>query len=149
MPPTKKACTRCGRMLPLGAFSPCPHGKLGRYSRCKQCHALMARIRRAKGDNSRESHRRWRRRNRAAAAASAQRWKKRNPERERAHQAVRAAVLGGLLRRPDCCENCGRARQVVAHHADYSRPLDVDWLCRRCHSARHVDKRLNRTSHAA
>jgi len=144
-----KICTRCGRTLPLSEFSPCPHGKYGRYSRCKRCQALIARIRRANGAGSGDAHRRWRDRNRAAAAAAARRWKQRHPDRERAHYAVRAAVLGGLLRRPDRCEGCGRPAPVVAHHADYARPLDVEWLCRWCHARRHVDERLNRRAHAA
>jgi len=146
---TRKACTRCGRMLPLSEFSPCRHGKYGRYSRCKRCQALLARIRRARGKESGAAHRRWRERNRAAAAASARRWKERHPERERAHHAVRAALLGGLLVRPKRCEGCGRVARVVAHHANYARPLAVEWLCRRCHANRHVNERLNRVTLAA
>ena len=147
--PRKKKCTRCAEMLPLTEFSPCRHGKYGRYCRCKRCQALVSRIRRAQGDGSRDAHRRWRRRNRGVAAAAAQRWKQRHPVKLRAHYAVRAAVLGGLLHPPDRCEDCGRAGRVVAHHADYSRPLEVEWLCPRCHARRHVDQRLNRTTHVA
>ena len=36
------------------------------------------------------------------------------------------AIRDGLLTRKDC-EVCGRKGQ--AHHDDYSRPLDVRWLC--------------------
>ncbi len=144
-----KPCTRCGQMLPLTEFSPCPHGRYGRYSRCKRCQALLTRIRRAQGDGPREAHRRWRKLHRADASAAAQRWKRRHPERERAHYAVRAALLGGLLRRPERCQGCGRVGRVVAHHADYARPLEVEWLCRRCHARRHVDERLQRGTRAA
>ena len=144
-----KTCTRCGAMLPLTEFSPCSHGECGRYSRCKRCQALISRIRRAQGDGSREAQRRWRDLHRADASAAAQRWKQRHPARERAHYAVRAAVLGGLLRRPERCEGCGRAARVVAHHTDYARPLEVEWLCRWCHARRHVDLRLNRETDAA
>ena len=150
--PRKKQCTRCGVMLPLTDFSPCSHGKYGRYCRCKKCHALLARIRRAKKsqrERIRQSQQAWRERNRAVAAAAVRRWKQRHPGRLRAHYAVRAAVLGGLLDRPDRCEQCDRAGRVVAHHADYARPLDVEWLCPRCHARRHVDQRLRRTTDAA
>ncbi|KKL04301.1 hypothetical protein LCGC14_2617420, partial [marine sediment metagenome] len=27
------------------------------------------------------------------------------------------------------------------HRADYSKPLEVDWLCRTCHNALHVKRR--------
>ena len=150
--PTKKECTRCGKMLPLTDFSPCAHGRYGRYCRCKKCHAFLARVRRAnksQRERARQSHRAWRKRNRADAAAAAQGWKRRNPAKYRAHEAVRAAVVGGLLVRPDRCAACDCAGRVVAHHADYARPLDVEWLCRRCHSRRHVDARLDRTTEAA
>lgn len=32
---------------------------------------------------------------------------------------------------------CG-SRNAQAHHDDYSRPLDVTWLCPSCHAAEHV-----------
>ena len=145
----RKRCTRCGRLLGLSEFSPCGHGRFGRYCRCKRCQALLARIRRARGDGSRAAQARWRAAHGGAAAAAARRWKERHPERERAHYAVRAAVLGGLLERPDRCEGCGRVGRVVAHHADYGRPLDVEWLCSWCHARRHVDARLGRATVAA
>ena len=55
------------------------------------------------------------------------------PERERARQKVYMAVRAGLLI-PQLCEKCG-ARKVEAHHEDYSKPLDVNWLCTKHHAA--------------
>ncbi len=61
-----------------------------------------------------------------------------------AHQAVgRAIARGDLVRQP--CEECaGEPRwpylalqPAVAHHDDYSKPLDVRWLCREHHYAFH------------
>lgn len=40
---------------------------------------------------------------------------------------------GKLIRRP--CERCGAIAQ--AHHEDYSKPLEVMWLCPKDHKARH------------
>lgn len=40
---------------------------------------------------------------------------------------------------PRTCEGCG-SRRAQKHHADYSRPLDVTWLCRPCHLARHREE---------
>jgi hypothetical protein len=42
--------------------------------------------------------------------------------------------LGMLAPQP--CEDCGAAN-VEKHHEDYSKPLAVTWLCRRCHNKRH------------
>ena len=35
------------------------------------------------------------------------------------------------------CEGCGYALPVAAHHPDYTKPLDVEWLCVDCHAGRH------------
>ncbi len=56
--------------------------------------------------------------------------------REVAHSAVKKAVAQGTLTRPERCARCGRdvgAKNIAAHHEDYSKPLDVVWLCRNCH----------------
>ena len=35
-------------------------------------------------------------------------------------------------------KNGQKQERTDAHHCDYERPLDVRWLCRRCHRAFHV-----------
>ncbi len=53
----------------------------------------------------------------------------------RAHDRVKYALATGkLVRLP--CESCGRA-PARAHHDDYLKPLEVRWLCQRCHLAWH------------
>lgn len=37
---------------------------------------------------------------------------------------------------PQPCERCGNA-QAEKHHKDYSKPLEVQWLCRACHRELH------------
>lgn len=54
----------------------------------------------------------------------------RNPERNRAYCLVHKAVKSGKLTRQPC-EICGQKAQ--AHHHDYSKPLDVQWLCMKHH----------------
>ena len=49
---------------------------------------------------------------------------------------VRDAIRRGELTR-DACEVCGSDRNVDAHHDDYTKPLDVRWLCRSCHQKHH------------
>lgn len=46
-----------------------------------------------------------------------------------------AAIAAGILTRQPC-EMCGAA-EVQAHHDDYTKPLDVAWLCVRCHHRHH------------
>jgi ribosomal protein S27AE len=42
--------------------------------------------------------------------------------------------MGKMQREP--CQGCG-SNQAVAHHEDYSKPLDVKWVCEHCHKAVH------------
>jgi len=57
------------------------------------------------------------------------------PEKYRARTAVSNAIRDGkLLREP--CSGCGKTGRIHAHHDDYSKPLDVVWLCEMCHRAR-------------
>lgn len=72
------------------------------------------------------------------ALAKAKRWSARNPERakisKQATDKVLKAIKKGILTRPSTCEACGiTGVRIEAAHSDYSRPLDVRWLCRPCH----------------
>lgn len=61
--------------------------------------------------------------------------RRRYPKRDRARQlAQRAIDAGRLVRQP--CVKCG-ASPAQAHHHDYDKPLDVEWLCRPCHAEAH------------
>lgn len=58
--------------------------------------------------------------------------RRRDNARSHAGMAVRR---GQIKRQP--CEVCA-AEPAQMHHSDYSKPLDVTWLCKRCH--RHFHK---------
>lgn len=64
----------------------------------------------------------------------------RYPEKAAAKRAVMLAIRAGRLTRQPC-EVCGNTK-TDAHHDDYSKPLDVRWLCRTHHGERH--RMLNR-----
>ena len=61
--------------------------------------------------------------------------------KEYAHKKVALAIKRGILKRGPC-HLCGRTENgkvpMAAHHEDYFRPLDVIWLCARCHAAVHL-----------
>lgn len=57
----------------------------------------------------------------------------RHPDRHRARKVVHAALKKGKIQRPHRCSKCGNAGTIEAHHKDYSKPLDIEWLCRSCH----------------
>lgn len=62
-----------------------------------------------------------------------------NPLRFRVEQRVRYAIKTGRLTRLPCGV-CGNPKSE-AHHEDYSKPLDVVWLCRKHHIERHTQIR--------
>lgn len=80
-----------------------------------------------------ERHRRWMAANKDRVAVM-----------ERAGREVAKAIKKGILTRADTCARCGKTDcKIEASHHDYSTPLDVTWLCRRCH--RILDSRNPRT----
>lgn len=71
--------------------------------------------------------------------ARRKRYKDKYPERIKANNTVKAALSSGkLIKQP--CEVCKDVR-AVAHHDDWSKPLEVNWLCEVHHKARHRDIR--------
>jgi hypothetical protein len=69
-----------------------------------------------------------------ARARAQRRYRAKHKDRQRAHDAVAYAVKTGALE-PLGCFVCGA--KAHAHHEDYSKPLDVVWLCDKHHKARH------------
>ena len=68
------------------------------------------------------------------------RYRAKHPEKLKACNAAnRALAAGCLLREP--CEMCDDPRSVM-HHPDYTKPLQVKWLCRKCHRQVHTILRI-------
>lgn len=68
-------------------------------------------------------------------------WCKRNKHKRNAQNKLARAVLKGVVIRKFECEKCTGTIKVEAHHEDYEKPLDVIWLCSKCHHERHVELR--------
>jgi len=58
-----------------------------------------------------------------------------NPQKRKARLAVGNAIRSGKIVKMNC-EVCG-SQNSQAHHHDYSKPLDIKWLCFVCHRAEH------------
>lgn len=56
------------------------------------------------------------------------------PEKVSARKAVFYALKTGKLVKAEACEMCGQKLFLHAHHSDYSKKLDVKWLCTKCHN---------------
>ena len=67
------------------------------------------------------------------------RWQAAHPQARWAHVALASGLRRGLIVKQPC-EQCG-AEPVDGHHPDYDKPLQVIWLCRRCHVSVHQQDR--------
>lgn len=152
-----KTCTKCGEEKSLGDFYK-RSGAEGKYmAQCKDCtksETAKYRVDNEDKVSAYEAKRRKRperialsneidrkRRNQphrvAAYKAAHQKYKEAHPERVKARDAVGNAVRDGHLIPWTVCAvpECGDVPE--AHHPDYSRPLDVVWLCCRHHKDAH------------
>ncbi len=56
----------------------------------------------------------------------------------KAHIVVQGAIITGALVRPSKCSECGVGTdKAIGHHDNYNKPLDVRWLCDKCHLEWH------------
>jgi len=62
-------------------------------------------------------------------------WQKKNKEKHAIHQRVHRAVKNRILIRSEKCQKCGTVCKTEGHHEDYTKPLNVLWLCRKCHGS--------------
>lgn len=140
-----KRCNTCGEVKDEGGFYADPRNWDGLKHRCKECLKPIEREKsRAGRERSRELYRE---RVSTAEGREMERKKRRDTYArqrldERFRQRVRARALvgkaireGRLVRGP--CEVVGCTERATAHHEDYSRPLEVRWLCRVHHGMEH------------
>ena len=65
-------------------------------------------------------------------------------KKKRVQHVVEKAIKKGSLINPNKCESCGEnnifkngTSGIQAHHDDYDKPLEVRWLCQKCHHEWH------------
>ncbi len=58
-------------------------------------------------------------------------------EKLKANRLLNYNVSTGKIIRPLTCSLCGNERKLEGHHHDYNKPLDVIWVCRKCHVMIH------------
>ncbi len=106
---------------------------------CKACWCAEVRERRLKNPAVQEYDRRRAKtpERRAKARTITKRWRLNHPTGNKAQAAVNYAVrTGQLVKGP--CAICGTDKHIHAHHRDYEKPLDVTWLCAKCHHRLHA-----------
>lgn len=147
----KKWCRQCEKDVRRADYYRHPKTADGVMAVCKACHRANVKANReSNADYYREFERaRANLPHRVAARqaysqtpegkAAASRASRANAERDPIKRAARVATGnairdGQLIREP--CEVCGEV-DAQAHHDDYSKPLDVRWLCTTHHAEWH------------
>jgi len=100
-----KRCSKCKKVKLLSEYNKRPDRKSGYRSECRKC----------------EYDRQYER-------------ARREPHKIRAKNLARVGTKKGKLQKPLFCERCFKVKKLDRHHPDYSKPLKIVWLCRRCHS---------------
>jgi len=72
---------------------------------------------------------------------AAKRARNKHPEKVKARLLVDYAIKKDFLIRPTECSKCGKEGRIEGHHEDYSKPLEVTWLCKKCHVELHKQTR--------
>ncbi len=133
-----KKCFKCEQTKPIGDFYDHPAMADGKLGKCKECSKVDVRTNRAKRRayySEYEKIRSQREERKRDASANLQNSRKKNPDQYKARTAVSNAVRCGKMKRLPC-EVCG-SLESEAHHEDYSKPLDVVWLCFKHHREIH------------
>lgn len=129
-----KQCSRCRQTLPVSSFARNRARPDGYGSYCKEC---QAEYRNSRVKQCREYRRRWELRNPRKCTARQMRYAQRYPEKIKAKNLLGSALVCNRMQRLPC-RDCSTTERVEAHHPDYTKPLDVIWLCPTHHRAEHV-----------
>lgn len=161
-----KKCIKCGNILDIEMFY--KHKKMadGHLNMCKECSKkatkryasenkeyVMEYDRNRKNAKQRTEQTRKRmqllketdpEKYKRQVTDSKKNYRKRNKEKWHAHEKLLYAVCAGKIKNPNICERCKKECDTEAHHYDYSKPLDVIWLCDYCHKEVHKEMRRER-----
>jgi hypothetical protein len=160
---TTKKCMTCGAEKDHGEYYKAPKNVSGLQNECKPCYKIRSQQRYLRNRDLRSRQcKEWYENNAERKDAKSKEWRARNkdristynlgsrlrePEKYRARQELIMAVRKKLVSKPDCCTDCGNSmpsKKLHGHHHDYSKPLDVTWLCYKCHADRHRNDRGRR-----
>ena len=136
-----KACFKCGETQPLTEFYKHKDMADGRLNKCKSCTKKDATDYR---DANLEKVRKYdRARGNRAKPGALKKWRHAGGNlRLRAHSKVARAVRNGDII-PKPCEVCGETEGIHAHHDDYTKALEVRWLCVKHHRQHHAGRKID------
>ncbi|HLE74954.1 MAG TPA: hypothetical protein VI864_02790 [Candidatus Bathyarchaeia archaeon] len=132
-----RVCRECGREArneaDLEKFTKGKRNRYGRRNICKACqNAEECQYYRDHPEKNLEYAKNYHRIHPSQYLTSILLWQKRYPEKRRAH-----VIAGKNIPLNSACMNCGSTEDIVRHHPNYSKPLEVVILCRKCHGLVH------------
>lgn len=132
MTPTKQ-CFKCHAVLSLADFYKHPETSDGYLGKCKKCTRLDVRKNRKKKRVYYNAYDRER-------YATGDHKKIQDPIKQACRRVTHKAIAMGILVKPKRCQRCGmlKRKPLDAHHHDYTKPLEVVFVCRPCHGAIHA-----------
>ena len=145
-----KQCKKCLLVKNIEEFYRHPQMSDGRLNKCKDCtRADVTENREKNADYYRQyERRRWDQGGRRYTASkeaclrASRAWNARNRSKRYAQGVVARAVATGKIQRAAACQRCGGNVATEAHHEDYAKPLEIQWLCKVCHG--HTRKKERR-----
>lgn len=133
-----KQCLKCKVEKESSKFSKCLLRKDGLQDQCKECRQEYQRKYRQTKEGK-EIFQKYGKsiKGREALKRHEHKQHKPYPEKLKAHRTLNNAIRDGKITRPSICEVCFEEGLIDGHHEDYSKPFDVDWLCKKCHKELH------------
>ena len=149
-----KTCKVCGVTSDVAEFY------AGVNIRCKDCHKKLVKenredkaeyykqydaFRYQNDPKVKERHRRYAQTDQGRFAFNKARlkWLEKSPEKRACHVILNNAIKNGKVLKPKVCQICSAGGRIEGHHHDYTKPLDVQWVCRKCHVEIHRKERNN------
>lgn len=135
-----KKCFKCGQVKELSEFYAHSQMKDGHVNKCIECNKKdvmlhreknIERIREYDRERGKLPHRK------EMGKKVLIKYRKEHPLRNRANYRAEKAIKEGTINKPDKCEICGKEVKLLAHHKDYTLPLDVMFVCQPCHKVIH------------
>lgn len=151
---SRKKCFKCGEVKSLSAFYKHPKMADGHVNKCKECNKHDVRKNRNdkidyyreydKARSNRPDRVRARREfarteaGKACARKAMAKYLESNQIKRAAHIIAGNALRRGDIKKAKLCDECKKShKRLHGHHDDYANPLEVRWLCPKCHAQWH------------
>ena len=156
-----KKCFKCHQEKDLSEFYKHPQMADGRVNKCKECNKIdvienyKKKIEFYKAYNKSRAMKPHRVAARKAYMAtqpgkdshskSNNKYMDTHPKVKKAKSIFGYAMKSSKILRPNKCSECPSTTRIEGHHDDYDKPLEVRWLCCKCHHKWHkTNTPLNR-----